>query len=96
MTNREALLPFVLKSNCSQLQKYTFDRKTFRNLPCIHIFCSHVYLTDWGSEAAVVRTKLDGSNDTTIVNQLKNPNGVHYRAGKRKHNSVTRGFSYLN
>ena len=48
----------------------------------IYLFSRRVYHTDWGSEAAVVRTDLDGSNDITIVNQLENPNGVHYRNGK--------------
>ena len=53
------------------------------------LFYRHVYHTDWGSEAAVVRTNLDGSNDKIIVNQLENPNGVHFQGGKGKHTSLS-------
>ncbi len=51
-----------------------------REVPVIWFFFvathRHVYHTDWGSDAAVRRTDLDGSNDVIVANQLDNPNGV--------------------
>ena len=50
------------------------------------MFCytlnSHLYYTDWGAEAKVVRSNLDGSGATTILsNGLENPNSVVFSAG---------------
>ena len=36
----------------------------------------HLYYTDWGDEAGVYRTHLDGSDPVTIRTGLDNPNSV--------------------
>jgi len=43
---------------------------------CVRCY-RHLYYTDWGKTASVVRTQLDGSNPTVIKKDgLNNPNGI--------------------
>lgn len=42
---------------------------------CVHIF-RYLYHTDWGSDASVWRTELDGTEPELVQSGLDNPNGV--------------------
>ena len=44
--------------------------------------CSMLYYTDWGSQAAVVRTSLDGTSPEVIQTGLDNPNSVYVMQDK--------------
>ena len=48
-------------------------------------FHSHLYITDWGSQAAVIKVNKDGSDPQLILFPgLDNPNGVYHDSNEQK------------
>ena len=43
---------------------------------CIIFLCSHLFVSDWGSQGRIERCRLNGQNCTVIVGNLGWPNGI--------------------
>lgn len=47
------------------------------NVVMMHVFCRHIYWTDWGDEAKIESAALDGTDRSVVINSsLVWPNGL--------------------